>query len=84
MPIPTALLDALPLLACPRCGGGLAPIAPLECAGAPGRDALECLDCRARWPLVSGVLDCLAEPVEPVPSADLARTADAPEEPRDR
>jgi uncharacterized protein YbaR (Trm112 family) len=56
MPLPPALLDALPLLACPRCGGALV-----------ARDAgAECSACSASWPVVDGVLDFLAESCEDV------------------
>ncbi len=71
MPLPPALLDALPLLACPRCGGAL-----VSRDARDARDAgVECVACAASWPLVDGVLDFLAHPCE---------DAAEPEEPRDR
>jgi uncharacterized protein YbaR (Trm112 family) len=54
MPLPPALLDALPLLACPRCGGALHALDP----------RVECTACGASWPVADGVLDFLAESCE--------------------
>lgn len=54
MPLPPALLDALTLLACPKCGGALRARDP----------RVECTACAVSWPLLDGVLDFLAEPCE--------------------
>ncbi len=60
MPLPPALLDALPSLACPRCGAALLA----------REDGAHCAGCRVRWPLVDGVLDFLADPVREAPDEE--------------
>lgn len=83
VPIPEALLDALALLACPRCGGALA-LANGRAEGRAGgvasaSSAVECPGCGAGWPIVDGALDLLetlGDPPDPV------RKAEEPEEPR--
>lgn len=79
VPIPEALLDALALLACPRCGGALALANGRAKAAESAPSAVECTACGAGWPIVDGALDLLetlGDPPDPV------RKAEEPEEPR--
>lgn len=57
--IPKPLQDAVrDLLACPSCGGALETRPP---------DDVACAACGRVWPVVEGVLDFLATPVQRAP-----------------